>query len=258
MSTEGLHSGNKLKEALFSLPMGIPVTTRLMEAWGISRQLVHQYVKSGWLEPLGGSYYRRPGDEISRDGALTALNAQGMQAHIGGKSALKEHGVTHYLVLGSQKLYLYSSRRRNLPSWFKEQFSCEFRTNRLFGEEGDTGSRLQVRRRDAGTESPYVSAPERAVLEMLDEVPDRQSRDEAAKLMEPLFTLRPDVLQELLEACTRIKVKRLFFALAKEQNLPVLKELDRSRIDFGAESDYIRSIKGNSLILKHPGKQADA
>jgi hypothetical protein len=36
-----------------------------------------------------------------------------------------------------------------------------------------------------------------------------------------LFTLRPDVLQALLEACTRIKVKRLFFALVKEQNLPV-------------------------------------
>lgn len=258
MSTKGLHSGNKLKEALFSLPMGIPVTTGLMEAWGISRQLVHQYVKSGWLEPLGGSYYRRPGDEITRDGALAALNAQGIKAHIGGKSALEEHGVTHYLALGSRRLYLYSSRRRNLPSWFKEQFPCEFRTNRLFSEEGDTGGRLQVRRRDADPDSPYVSAPERAVLEMLDEVPDRQSRDEAAKLMEPLFTLRPDTLQELLEACTRIKVKRLFFALAKEQNLPVLKELDRSRIDFGADSDYIRSIKGNSLILKHPGKEADA
>ena len=258
MSTVSLHSGNKLKEVLFSLPKGMPVMTGQMEAWGISRQLVHQYVKSGWLEPLGGSYYRRPGDEITRDGALAALNTQGIQVHIGGKSALEEHGVTHYLALGSQKLYLYSSRRRNLPSWFKEQFPCEFRTNRLFGEEGDIGSRLQVRRRDDNPGPPWISTPERAVLEMLDDVPDRQSRDEAAKLMEPLFTMRAAVMQELLEACTRIKVKRLFFVLAKEQNLPVLKELDRSRIDFGAESDYIRTIKGNSLILKHPGKQTDA
>lgn len=257
MSTNGLHKGNKLKEVLFSFPMGMPVTTGLMETRGISRQLLHKYVKNGWLVSLGGSYYRRPGDEITRYGALAALSAQGIQVHIGGKSALEEHGITHYLALGGHKLYLYSTRRRNLPSWFKEQFPCELRTNRLFVEEVNTEDRLHVRRRDGGHDSPCISSPERAVLEMLDDVPDRQSRDEAAKLMESLFTLRAGVMQELLEACTRIKVKRLFFALAKEQDLPVLKELDRSLIDFGADSDYIRSIKGNPLILKHPGKQAD-
>jgi hypothetical protein len=63
---------------------------------------------------------------------------------------------------------------------------------------------------------------------------------------------RPVFFQSLLEACTRIKVKRLFFALAQDLNLPVLKTLDRSHINFGAESVYIRTQKGNSLILKHP------
>lgn len=237
----------------------MPVTTGQMEGWGISRQLVHRYVQSGWLEQLGSGYYRRPGDEVTRDGALAALAAQGISVHIGGKSALAEHGIAHYLSLGNQMLYLYSTQRRKLPSWFTTQFSCELRINRLFGEDGENSDRLQVRRRDESDQySPQVSAPERALLEMLDDVPHKQSRDEAVKLMEPLFTLRADVLQSLLEACTRIKVKRLFFALAKELNLPVLKILDRSRIDFGAESVYIRTQKGNSLILKHPGKASDA
>lgn len=259
MSTESLHSGQNLKAALFSLPKGIPVTTGQMESWGISRQLVHRYVRSGWLEPLGSGYYRRPGDEITRDGALAALAAQGIDVHIGGKSALAEQGVTYYLALGNQKLFLYSARRRKLPAWFMAQFLCEFRLNRLFDEDGEIAGRLHVQRRDETDRySPYVSAPERALLEMLDDVPHKQSLNEALKLMEPLFTLRPDLIQTLLEVCTRIKVKRLFFALAKELNLPVLKALDRSRIDFGAESVYIRTQKGNSLILPHPGKVPDA
>jgi hypothetical protein len=224
-----------------------------MECWGISRQLVHRYVQSGWLEPFGSGYYRRPGDEITRDGALAAVMAQGVVVHIGGKSALAEHGVSHYLALGGQKLLLYSPTRRKLPAWFIEQFPCELRMNRLFGEEAAVSNRLQVRRLDENNQySPYIAAPERALLEMLDDVPHRQSRDEAAKIMEPLFTLRSDVLQSLLETCTRVKVKRLFFLLAEELNLPVVQLLDRSLIDFGAESVYIRTQKGSSLILKNP------
>jgi len=240
---------------LFSVPKGMPVTTSQMECWGISRQLVHRYVQSGWLEPLGGGYYRRPGDVITENGALAALKAQGIGAHVGGKSALSAQGVAHYLSLGNQKLFLYVTMRKKLPAWFVRLFQCELRLSHLFGEEGGVESRLAVRRQDESDPySPYVSELERALLEMLDDIPHRQSRDEAAKIMEPLFTLRSDVLQGLLEACTRIKVKRLFFALAEEQSLPVLQQLDRSRIDFGSASVYIRTHKGSSLILKHPGK----
>ena len=70
--------------------------------------------------------------------------------------------------------------------------------------------------------------------------------------MEPLYTLRSEAVQTLLEACKRIKVKRLFFSIANELKLPVLEELDLSRVDFGAPSVYILTRKGGSLILKHP------
>jgi hypothetical protein len=157
--------------------------------------------------------------------------------------------------LGNQKLFLYITKVRKLPAWFTLLFPCELRLSHLFGKEGGVENRLAVRRQDeSDLYSPWVSEPERALLEMLDDIPHRQSRDEATKIMEPLYTLRPEVLQGLLEACTRIKVKRLFFALAEEQNLPVLQKLDLSRIDFGADSVYIRTQKGSSLILKHPGK----
>jgi hypothetical protein len=226
-----------------------------MVHWGISRQLAHRYVQSGWLEPLGYGYFLRPGDTLTQTGAVAALETQGVAVHIGGKTALLLHGVVHYLAMGQEKLFLYGTGRKNLPGWFTRQFPCEVRMSHLFEENDGLESRIQVRRLDENDPySPFVSEPERALLEMLDDVPQKQSLDEARKIMEPLYTLRYDVLQSLLEACTRIKVKRLFFSLADDLKLPVLQQLDLNRMDFGADSVYILTKKGSSLILKHPGK----
>ena len=256
MSTNSLHSSKNLKAALFSLPKGMPVTTSQMEHLGISRQLVHRYVQNGWLTTLGYGYFQRTGDELTRNGAVSALESQNLDVHIGGKSALSLRGAVHYLALGKNKLSLYGVTRKKIPDWFTRQFPCELRMSRLFGVEENLESRLQVRRLDkADPYSPYVSEPERALLEMLDDVPQKQSLDEARKIMEPLFTLRPELLQALLETCTRIKVKRLFFSLAEELKLPVLQQLDMTLIKFGAASVYVRTQKGNSLILPHPGKR---
>lgn len=256
MSINGLQTSKKLKSALFSLPKGMPVTTSHMEHLGISRQLMHRYVQSGWLESLGQGYYLRTGDLLTRDGGVSGLESQGFDVHIGGKSALSLRGLAHYLSLGSEKLILYGVTRKKMPEWFSNRFPCELRMSQLFGKEAGLENRLQVRRLDeADSYSPFVSEPERALLEMLDDVPHKQSLDEARKIMEPLFTLRPNSLQSLLEACTRIKVKRLFCSLAEELKLPVLQQLDLSRVDFGSDSIYIRTQKGSSLILKHPGKR---
>lgn len=256
MSTNSIHSSRNLKAALFSLPNGMPVTTSQMEQMGISRQLVHRYVLNGWLESLGYGYFLRAGDELTRNGAVAALESQGLDVHIGGKSALSLRGVIHYLSLGKDKLTLYRMSRKKIPEWFTARFDCEIRMSRLFEEKSVLENRLHVRRLyEADQYSPFVSEPERALLEMLDDVPQKQSLDEAKKIMEPLFTLRPELLQALLETCTRIKVKRLFFSLAEELKLPVLLQLDVTLIKFGAASVYIRTQKGNSLILQNPGKR---
>lgn len=255
MSTNSLHSSKNLKNALFALPNGMPVTTSQMGKMGISRQLVHRYVLNGWLESLGYGYFQRAGDELTRNGAVAALASQGHDVHIGGKSALSLRGVIHYLALGKDKLTLYRMSRKKIPEWFVARFDSDIRMSRLFEEENTLENRRHVRRLDeADPYSPFVSEPERALLEMLDDVPQKQSLDDAKKIMEPLFALRSDLLQELLEACTRIKVKRLFFTLAAELHLPVLQQLNVSRLDFGSASVYVRTLKGNSLFLQNPGK----
>jgi hypothetical protein len=253
MSTKGLHTSQNLKRALFALPRGMPVTSSHLEQWGISRQLAHRYVQSGWLEPLGYGYFLRQGDTLTQTGAVAALEMQGMALHIGGKAALSLLGTVHFLALGKEKLFLYGKVRKAIPEWFARQFTCEVRMSHLFKEGDELEKRLYVRRLEENEPcSPFISEPERALLEMLDDVPQKQSLDEARKILEPLHTLRPEAVQTLLEACTRIKVKRLFFSVADELKLPVLKQLDLSRMDFGAPSVYILTKMGGSLTLKHP------
>ena len=247
-----LQSNDKLKKALFGIPPGIPLTARFLADAGISRQLVHAYIKGGWLEKLSSGYYKRHNDMITSAGAVLSMEMQGLDVHIGGKSALSHHGFVHYLSSEKPVVYLYG-RISKLPKWVDAEFFCEVRKERLFGEPETLSERLYVKRMETGTElSPYVSEPERALLEMLEDVPLRQSLDESRKLMETMFGLRSEIMQDLLIRCCRIKVKRLFVLEAQRLNLPVLKELNLNDIDFGSRSLYIISKKGDSLILKNP------
>ena len=77
------------------------------------------------------------------------------------------------------------------------------------------------------------SSPERAILETLHLAPQAIDLVEAAQLAEGLVTLRPKLLQELLAACTSVKVKRLFLYLAERADLPVMRHLDLAAIDLG-------------------------
>ena len=254
MSNNNLHSTSNLKKVLFTLPGGIPITSKYLDYLGISRQLAHQYVKSGWLKKLGYGYYRREGDEITKTGAVVGLEMQGFHAHIGGKTALSLHGYTHYLALTDEKLLIYATNIEKLPGWLLERFRCELRMGRLFNEDEKSDKHLYIKRMGSDKKySPLVSEPERAIIEILDDVPHKQSLDESKKIMESLYNLRPNIIQELLEKCNRIKVKRMFIFLAKKLQLPVLDHLNLSGIDFGSSSVYIISKKKNSIILENPG-----
>ena len=48
-----------------------------------------------------------------------------------------------------------------------------------------------------------------------------------------MTTLRPKLMQTLLEACGSVKVKRLFLYLAERAKLPVMTHLDTSRFNLG-------------------------
>ena len=72
-----------------------------------------------------------------------------------------------------------------------------------------------------------------AAMELMYLVPTAQSFDEASKISEGLTTLRPQLLQNLLEECSSVKVKRLFLFMAEKHDHDWLHELNIDRINLG-------------------------
>jgi hypothetical protein len=81
--------------------------------------------------------------------------------------------------------------------------------------------------------SLLVSTPERALFELLDELPGHDSFHQVDMLVEGLRTLSPRRLQLLLTHCRSIKVKRLFFWFAERHRHTWLKKLNPADIDLG-------------------------
>lgn len=80
-------------------------------------------------------------------------------------------------------------------------------------------------------------------------MPKDESIDEANYLMEGLSSLRPSVLQTLLETCKSVKVKRLFLYMAEHHNHAWFKRLETSSMDLGSGKREI--IKGGKLDKKY-------
>lgn len=66
-----------------------------------------------------------------------------------------------------------------------------------------------------GADAMVCSTPERAMLELCDDVSDAASVYEADALMQAMTTLRPQRVGLLLRHCRSIKAKRLFLTLAE-------------------------------------------
>ena len=84
-------------------------------------------------------------------------------------------------------------------------------------------------------------------MEMLYHVPTKVSFEEAALITENLVSLRPRLVQDLLENCNSIKVKRLFMYLVEKHEHPWVSKVDLSNVYFGEGK---RSIVKNGKLDK--------
>lgn len=213
-------------------PKGTIATYGWLEGQGVYRQLASSYIKGSWLARIGRGAFNRAGEEVDWTGALYAMQTQlKLSVHAGGKTALQMQGLAHYLGPDLTVL-LFGKPNEKIPLWFfqykwPEKIRC-IMTN-LFGDEKKIG----LSDYKTGDYAIKIASPERAMLEVCYDVPDKESFDEAEHLMEGLTTLRPSLVQELLEKCNSVKTKRLFMYLAEEQNHAWLKKLDLSKVDFG-------------------------
>jgi hypothetical protein len=238
---------NKLNSLHNRLTPGAPLTSEDLAALGISADLAVHYVRAGWLRRLARGVFAKPNDALARDPSLVVLQRSFEGLHVGGKSALDWYGIRHYLTQ-QPTLHLYGWSAARLPNWFSERFPAEYHRKRLFDEQPD--ALLHAGPFESRASAPQVSAPERALLEMLSEVGVRQPLQEARELTESAYNLRADVLRELLLRCTNVKTVRLCLQLGRELSLPWADKLDPSRLPTGSSRRWVSRSADGLLVLK--------
>jgi len=226
---------------------GAPVTSEGLASLGISADLAVHYVRAGWLNRLARGVFVRSGEAPGLHPSLRLLERMVPGFHVGGKTALNWYGVRHYVAL-QETLHLYGSVTAKLPAWFAERFPAEYHRKRLFAEPPD--KLLHVAPFEDRGDGPQVSAPERAILELLSEVGVRQPLQEARELMESAYNLRADVLRELLKCCTNVKTVRLCLQLGREFSLPWIKKLDPAELPTGSKRPWVSRSADGLLVLK--------
>ena len=235
-----------------NLPEGLLVDAAWLAANGYSTSLRSQYVSSGWLTQPARRVYQRPRGDITWQYIVISLQTLlGHDLIAGGQTALELHGYAHYLQTQTSAVYLYGPKPP--PTWLRTlPAGIDFRYRndaKLFQHQRastaphalDPPPDAAKARPDSIVTIPFgpwiwpltLSSPERAILELLDELPDNESFHQIDMLMEGLATLSPARLQRLLVDCRNVKVKRLFFFFADRHRHAWLKRLNRKAIDLG-------------------------
>jgi hypothetical protein len=222
-----------------------------MSEHGYSTALRTQYVAAGWLEQPVRGVFRRPRGSVSWQEAVVSLQMlMRLPVVVGGRTALELRGFGHYLAREVTEIHLYGPKPP--PAWLaKLPLDARFVTHnseRLFSATDTTRPAIAE-----FVTIPWgqwnwpmaLSTPERAVLELLDELPARESFHQVDKLFEGLSSLSPRRLQSLLEACRSVKVKRLFFFFADRHIHAWLKRLDKAAVDLGSGNREL--VKGGRL-----------
>ncbi|HHS89314.1 MAG TPA: hypothetical protein ENJ26_02980 [Rhodobacteraceae bacterium] len=267
MSAQNDRKLNKLER---ELPEGLLVDAAWLERHGYYGSLRRKYVTGGWLEQPARSVYRRPRGKLAWQQVVISLQTLlEYPVIVGGRTALEQEGFAHYLPLGDRReIHIYADEK--LPGWVQKlplevrflfhnakrlfqgepiaqglsALGVDLKTSEPVSNEAQFGS--LVRKPWGQWNWPLVmSVPERAILELLDELPDRESFHQVDMLMEGLSNLSPKRMQKLLLDCRSIKVKRLFFWFADRHQHAWLNRIDRTQIDLGKGKRMI--VRGGKL-----------
>ncbi|WP_231366578.1 MULTISPECIES: type IV toxin-antitoxin system AbiEi family antitoxin domain-containing protein [unclassified Thioalkalivibrio] len=238
---------SNLKALYTRVPPGTPLTTADLNELGISADLAVYYVRSGWLERLARGVYCRPGEDLGLEPSLVMLQRKFPGMHVGGKSALEWYGIRHY-VMRQPTLQLYGWASGRLPGWFFERFPAEYHRKRLFNETPEAMLHVGPFEHQAG--APDVAAPERALLELLSEVGVRQPLQEVREIVQGTYSLRANVLRELLCKTKSIKTVRLALQLGREFSLPWAAQLDPVELPTGSDRPWVSGTGDDLLVLK--------
>lgn len=249
-----IQNREKLNKLARELPEGLLVDASWLEQRGYSRSLRSQYVAAGWLSRPARGVYSRPRGVLAWQQVVISLQALlDVPVSVGGRTALEQQGYAHYLSQSHRQVHLYSDAK--LPGWLGKLasdwiFVFHNRTRFLpkiepgIDEPLSDGRRQEMEERSlpgglrltnwGEWKRPLIaSGEERAILELMDELPNDENFHHVDMMMEGLVNISPGRMQSLLELTKSIKVKRLFFFFASRHNHHWVARLDKSKIDLG-------------------------
>ncbi len=223
------------------LPEGLLVNRAWLKERGFNRPRVDYALRAGKMEPVAHGVYRRSGPPLKWEHVVYSLNEMGCPVHVGGRSALELQGLAHYLPLGNkQRIDLYSTIK--VPGWvlnFSATFRFEIYSRRLFKDIPE--SAIHPRPFGAWDWPISFSTPELALLELLAGVREVADFSMADKFFESAINLRPNLLKDLLQACTQVKAKRLFLWFSDRHVHAWRQMLETKSVDLG---------RGKRMLIK--------
>ncbi len=227
------------------LPDGLVVNRKWLKENGFERTAVDYFVRSGKLVRVGHGVYRRPGPPLKWEHLVYSLQESGSPVHVGGRSALDLQGIAHYLPLGGkQTVDLYGVSK--LPEWLSGLLSTV-----KFTARGKSGfDKLPT---GALTTQPFghwdwplsFATLELALFELLRDIQDEAGFSLADKYFESTTTLRPKLLNSLLQECRHVKTKRLFLWFSKRHHHQWLSKLNIDALNLGSGKRMI--VRGGVL-----------
>jgi len=270
MTSKGEGVKGTYKQSLKALlPYGMLATKRWLADQGLSAHALDNAVKTETLLLLATGVYSQYSRSVSWEGVIASMQRMEKDGSenaspvvVGGLSALGLSGLSQYLSLGNTPhIHLYV--QGTLPTWLARlSLPMKFeghRTSKLW-PESVLQNKAFIKEHEWEAELPpvYFSCPEKAILELLMDLPDRVTFEHADELMQGLVNLSPRKLDTLLKACKSVKAKRLFFWMAKRQAYPWFSKLNVKDYDLGSgkrvvakggklDTDYLITVPSNMV-----------
>lgn len=239
----------KINQILLNWKSGEVHSLRWLGKYGVDRKLAYKYCKSGYLNKLASGVFIKANDQAKPYAVIRYLQKElGLKLHVSGRSALDLQGHGHYLSLNENtKINLTSYESRTFPKWLNKHrghFEVSFRKSSLIRDE-----RYLTEHEGPGGFKVMISSRELAIMELIDNFDLSNSLESVENYIESLGTIRSHVLQELLEECQSVKVKRVFLYVSEKLNLPYFKKLDLSKISLGIGKRVV--VEGGSFNKKY-------
>lgn len=223
----------KANQILLNMPRDSVILSSWLLEHGVDYRLQNYYTNSdnAILERIGTGAYVVKGqrDKLKIEKALYCLQSQlNMNFHIGGITALdKLYNSRHFISFKTVPTQIFLNKSTKFPKWFKDNFKGKFQLCRSCFFKSD----IAVQRLNFQSVELNVSTIERAILETI--FLNSVSTKEMAQIMEMLVNLRPNIIQNLLENCSSVRVKRTFLYLADKIHHTWFNFLDLTKINIG-------------------------